>query len=122
MKVWRGFGPTGSDPGPLTHLGDGYFGALVDELDHILGLPLVRRYEEALGECEDLSRILLAHEAGRVVLQTEASNRRGAGEAASAAAAASSSSSVCLETPQTARIPALHPPLRCWEGNRKHME
>lgn len=48
-----------------SHLGDGYFCTLVDELHHIVGLALVRRYEEALGECEDLSGILLAHEVGR---------------------------------------------------------
>eukprot|EP00064_Thunnus_orientalis_P014720 superscaffoldBa00002601_g14767 len=30
--------------------------------------PAELSYEEALGECEDLSRILLAHEAGRVML------------------------------------------------------
>ncbi|AWP19642.1 Hypothetical protein SMAX5B_019419 [Scophthalmus maximus] len=54
--------------GPHTHLGDCYFRALVDKLDDIVGLSLVRSYEEALGECEDLSRILLAHEAGRVML------------------------------------------------------
>lgn len=51
-----------------THLGDCYFCTLVDKLDHIVSLALVRSYQEALGECEDLSRILLAHEAGRVML------------------------------------------------------
>ena len=51
-----------------THLGDSYFCALVYELHHIVSLALVRSYEEALGKCEDLSRILLAHEAGRVML------------------------------------------------------
>lgn len=31
----------GTHSGPVTHLGDGYFGSLVDELDHIVGLSLV---------------------------------------------------------------------------------
>lgn len=50
-----------------SHLGDGYFCTFVDKLNHIVGLSLVWSYEEALGKCEDLSCILLAHEAGRVI-------------------------------------------------------
>lgn len=43
------------------HLGHGHLGPLVDELHHIVGLALVRGYEEALGQRHDLSGILLAH-------------------------------------------------------------
>lgn len=49
--------------GYSTHLGDGNLGALVDQLHHIVGLALVRRYQETFGECTNRCRILLAHEA-----------------------------------------------------------
>lgn len=49
--------------GSSTHLCDRYFGAFVDELDHTVRLALVRGYEETLGQREDRSGILLAHEA-----------------------------------------------------------
>jgi len=55
--------------GLLTHLGYSYFCTFVDKLDHIVGLSLVWSYKEALGKCEDLSFILLAHEEGQVMQQ-----------------------------------------------------
>lgn len=54
--------------GPCTHLGDGYLCTLVDKLHHILSLSFVWSYEEALRECKDLSCILLAHEAGQMIM------------------------------------------------------
>lgn len=50
-------------PGYFTHLGDGYLGALVDQLHHIVDLALLRCYQETLRECTHRCRILLAHEA-----------------------------------------------------------
>ncbi|TNN36906.1 hypothetical protein EYF80_052938 [Liparis tanakae] len=73
-----GFGPTRSSRfGGWRYLGDGYFGALVDELHHVVGVALVRRHEEALGEREDLSRVPLAHgSGGRRRRGTRGSGRR----------------------------------------------
>lgn len=58
------------------HLGHGHLGPLVDELYHIVGLALVRSYEEALGQRHDLSGILLAHGALAAGAALRLSSRR----------------------------------------------
>lgn len=54
-----------------THLGDGHLRPFVDELDYTVRSALVRRYEEVLGERQNLSSILLAHEAAAPVPDSE---------------------------------------------------
>lgn len=49
----------------VTHLGNGYLGPFVDELNHMISLALVRGYEETLREGSHRWCILLAHELGK---------------------------------------------------------
>lgn len=68
-EVYSGHSEQSETQAPCTHLGDSHLSPFVYKLDYIVSLSFVWCYEEVLGERENLSSILLAHEAAEQVLE-----------------------------------------------------